>query len=200
VRPWQFVTAECIHANPYFRVVRSMVRRPDASVSEYHTLDFERPAVSLLIHRSDEILLVHQHRFIVNREVWALPSGGVEPGETILEAGAREALEETGHAATNLRHLLSYFPSYGVSNQIFHCLIADDSQLRGEVDGNEVIKAEWVRFARVRKMILDGSIPDGFSLTPLAYFFAGFAPQSTETADRCDRVNPEESVKDASHV
>ncbi|HEV2956890.1 MAG TPA: NUDIX hydrolase [Xanthobacteraceae bacterium] len=52
-------------------------------------------AVSAAIHRDGRILLVHRARD-PGRDLFSLPGGVVEAGETLAEAVAREVLEETG--------------------------------------------------------------------------------------------------------
>jgi len=44
-------------------------------------------------HNEILVLIVHKPR---RRDAWQIPQGGVEPGETIIEAGKRELEEETG--------------------------------------------------------------------------------------------------------
>ena len=59
-------------------------------------------AVIVLIHRGDEVLLVRAKNF--RTDFYGLVAGFVETGETLEEAVAREALEETGVTITNIRY------------------------------------------------------------------------------------------------
>jgi len=52
-------------------------------------------AVSATIYREGRVLLVRRAR-APGRDLFSLPGGVVEAGETLVEAVAREVLEETG--------------------------------------------------------------------------------------------------------
>ena len=62
-------------------------------------------AVIVLIHKGDEILLVHANNF--RRDFFGLVAGFVETGETLEEAVRREVMEETGLKIKNLRYFAS---------------------------------------------------------------------------------------------
>jgi ADP-ribose pyrophosphatase YjhB (NUDIX family) len=53
-------------------------------------------AETAIIDPHDRLLLIEQER--PRGREWRLPGGGVEPGETVVEATVREAREETGLA------------------------------------------------------------------------------------------------------
>jgi ADP-ribose pyrophosphatase YjhB (NUDIX family) len=53
-----------------------------------------RIRVAVLLVRDGAVLLVRHRK--PGREYWLVPGGGVDPGETLEEAGRREVLEETG--------------------------------------------------------------------------------------------------------
>ncbi|HVC03394.1 MAG TPA: NUDIX hydrolase [Candidatus Acidoferrales bacterium] len=50
---------------------------------------------AVLIWRDGEVLLVRHEKG--GHSYWLVPGGGVDPGETLVEAGARELREETGY-------------------------------------------------------------------------------------------------------
>lgn len=50
---------------------------------------------AVLIWRDGEVLLVRHEKG--GHSYWLVPGGGVDPGETMVDAGARELLEETGY-------------------------------------------------------------------------------------------------------
>lgn len=59
-------------------------------------------AIIVLIHRGDEVLLVHARNF--KGDFYGLVAGFVETGETLEEAVHREVMEETHIKITNLRY------------------------------------------------------------------------------------------------
>jgi len=72
-----------------------------------------RPGVAVVIfNEKNEVLL--QKRADIN--LWGLPSGHVEPGETVTDAAIREVLEETGLLVRIIRLIGVYSDP---SSQIF---------------------------------------------------------------------------------
>jgi 8-oxo-dGTP diphosphatase len=61
-----------------------------------------RVGVQAVIARADAILL-GQRKNAFQEGSWGLPGGHLEVGETLLEAAARELLEETGIVTTKLK-------------------------------------------------------------------------------------------------
>jgi len=84
-----------------------------------------RPRVCAAIIRDGSILMV-QHRD-ADREYWTLPGGGVETGESPLEAVVREVKEETGLEAKVSRLLFKGRYLDGTSSERYYLMEVDDA-------------------------------------------------------------------------
>ncbi|MFC4009219.1 NUDIX hydrolase [Nonomuraea purpurea] len=69
----------------------------------------DRPAARVVcLDRDGRVLLMHWYDQVSRAAVWEPPGGGIDPGESALEAARRELAEETGlpGAAVLDRHVL----------------------------------------------------------------------------------------------
>jgi 8-oxo-dGTP pyrophosphatase MutT (NUDIX family) len=146
------------------------VEIPGGDRFEHHVMRFPRPAVGVIIHDDDRgVLLLWRLRFITDTWGWEIPAGRVEDGESLEDAAAREAEEETGWRPGPLRSLVAFHPSNGASDQRFDIYIADGATHVGApVDAHEAERVEWIPVTRVRELIAAGEVPDGLSLAGLS--------------------------------
>jgi ADP-ribose diphosphatase len=167
-QPWSSVIKRRLHHNPWFSILEQDVTLPNGNHHTFYTIDFERPAVGVVVRRDDEFLLLYQYRFIVGKYVWAIPSGGIEIGETPEDAAIRELAEEAGYRAKSIRHLVDCYASYGCSNQQFMIYQCDDVEpLMQPIDHNEVISIKWFKRSELLQMLFKNEIVDNLSLSPL---------------------------------
>jgi ADP-ribose pyrophosphatase YjhB (NUDIX family) len=80
------------------------------------------PAVSAIVpDRDGRILLIRR----TDNNYWSIPGGGLEPGESVRQATAREVMEETG-IACEVTGLV------GIYSDPNHVAVYDDGEVRQE--------------------------------------------------------------------
>jgi ADP-ribose pyrophosphatase len=105
-------------------------------------------AVGAIVFRNNRVLMVRRGQ-APSRDLWAIPGGRVEIGETLQEAAEREILEETGIAiqAQEPVYTFDYIEREGSAPPRFHYVIIDlnadyiDGEIRA---GDDAAEARWV--------------------------------------------------------
>lgn len=84
-------------------LLQALVRAADAD-------DVTKRVVGAVItDDASRVLLLHRPAADFLGNLWELPSGGVEPGETLAAALEREVVEETGLTVTSIDRYLGHF-------------------------------------------------------------------------------------------
>ncbi|NTW42615.1 MAG: NUDIX hydrolase [Cellulomonadaceae bacterium] len=169
---WQTFGERTIYDSPWVRLTLVDVDVPGHGRIEHHVVRSSAHAAGTVVHDPERgLLLLWRHRFITDTWGWEIPAGRVDPGETPIEAAAREALEETGWQPGPLHPLIAYHPTNGMSDQTFHVFVADGATYVGPPsDPSESERIAWVPLDEVRALVLDGALGDGLSLTGVLRF------------------------------
>jgi 8-oxo-dGTP pyrophosphatase MutT (NUDIX family) len=163
-----------IYGSDWVRLALVDVEVPGGERFEHHVVRVPNEAAGTVVTAPDRgVLMLWRHRFITDTWGWEIPAGRIDPGETPVEAAVREGVEETGWRPTGLEHLVSYQPTNGLSDQRFHLFIAAGADHVGEpTDTSESERVEWIPAPEVRRLVSEGAVPDGLSLTALLYAMA----------------------------
>jgi ADP-ribose pyrophosphatase len=126
-------------------------------------------AVAILpVLDADHLVLLRNHRFILNEVLWEIPAGTLEPGESVEAAAPRELEEETGYRAGRWTKVLEFFPSPGVLSEKTHLYVAREltpGAMRPESD--EQLEPQVVPWEQALAWTLDGTIRDAKTLVAL---------------------------------
>lgn len=127
--------------------------------------------VVLPLLAGDCVVMIRNYRYAVEQELWELPAGTREPGESPIETARRELEEETGYRAANMSPLCEFYTSPGVSTERMFAFVATDlTPVPQRLEDGEQIRVEVVPIARVRSMLLDGDLADGKTIAVLARY------------------------------
>ena len=108
--------------------------------------------------------------FAAGGDIWEIPAGVLEPGESPAECAHRELQEETGGTTSNLQLLTTILTTPGFTDERIHLFVATDVELgRPSHQPDESIELVPTRLSRVLSMIKEGEIQDSKSISALLY-------------------------------
>ncbi len=121
----------------------------------------------------DQLILIRQYRYAVDRYLWELPAGTLTAGEDERAGAARECEEEIGLVPGRLDLLGRLLPTPGFCDEtmaFYRCtdLAAPAADSTARPDDDEVIEPRTFALRDVRAMIARGEITDMKTVAGLA--------------------------------
>lgn len=130
--------------------------------------------ISIVATCEGRLLLLHEFRMGVNRAIYNLCAGMIEPGETIEDCIARELWEETGLRVARIKKILpASFAAVAISDTTTYIAFVEaEGSFEDHTSDNEQIMAGFYTQEQV-KALLD---TEAFSSRAqiVAYFFAEY--------------------------
>ncbi len=156
-----------------FTLSADRVTLPSGHVSLMDVVRHPGSVVLLPMPASDQIVLIRQYRYAVDRFIWEVPAGSLEPGEDPAEAAVRECEEEIGLVPGRIELLGSLLPTPGFCDELMNFYRCTELRTPGldrtaQQDEDEVIEPRTFTLDQVRRMIASGEIVDMKTVAGLA--------------------------------
>lgn len=160
--PWKTLSSRVAYENAWIRVREDDVIRPDGNRGIYGVVEVRPSILVIAINQHDQVALVGQWRYTLDRYTWEVPRGGSSEHETdMLAVAQRELAEEAGVRAARWVAFGTADIGNGVLNDVQHFFVATElSPVPAHQDDVEEIVVEWRPFAEVIDMVLRGDITE----------------------------------------
>ena len=106
-----------VYKGRVFSVEVETVRTPAGKAHDIATIRHGPCVVVIPILDDGRVVMIRQFRHSVGRDLWELPAGNVDEGESVEAAAFRECEEETGLAPGHVEKLGALFPAPGYSDE-----------------------------------------------------------------------------------
>lgn len=172
-RRWKAVAAEPVQDCVVFRVSRTLSQSPSTGrVHPFYRIDADGWVNVVPVTDDGHAVLVHQYRHGADEVTLEIPGGMIDPGESPLEAAARELLEETGYRARELVPVGSLNPNPALFGNRVHTFVARGCERVGDIQnsGHEETHVELVPLAELRSRVLEGRIDHALVVAALYRF------------------------------
>jgi ADP-ribose pyrophosphatase len=153
------------YRGPVFYVTRDEVIEPNGVKARRDIVRHQGSVVILAVDDTapqPRVLLARQYRYTVGRDLWELPAGRIDEGESELAAAKRELMEETGYRAQHWKRALFYYASPGFLDETMAVYLASGlTRGQAQPEEDEVIATRFFPLSSLVRQAVTGRIHDG---------------------------------------
>lgn len=162
--PFQLQSSQVVYENPWISVREDKVIRPGGKDGLFGIVTMLPGSSVLPVDEEGNVLLVKEYKYAVGRETTEVISGGIDNGETPLDAARRELREEVGTEAEEWIDLGSIDPfTTVISSQNYLFLAKGLSHFEPSPDEGETLQRIIVPYTQALQMVQNGEITHGAS-------------------------------------
>jgi 8-oxo-dGTP pyrophosphatase MutT (NUDIX family) len=162
IGPYERISTREIYRNPWIRLRADEVVRPGGIRGEFAVVEMKGGASVLAVDDEGVAYLVEEYKYGIERHTIEAASGGIDPGETPLEAARRELREEAGVEAEEWTSLGAIHPFTTAVKSPVHLFLAQ--QLRTttqDLDPGEIVRVLKMPLREVIDRVMAGEIDHG---------------------------------------
>lgn len=163
------ISSKLVYEGPVFKVRQHKVKTVGGE-SLRDIVEHSGGAIMVAVTDEGKILIEKQFRKALEMDFLELPAGKADPNEEPEVTAVRELKEETGYSAGSVKHLISFYPTCGYSNEFLHIYICKDLT-KGEKhwDKDECIELIEMYPDEIIEKIKTGEILDSKTIIGVLY-------------------------------
>ncbi len=169
INPWQTLKEKKVYENNWISLTEYDVINPSGGAGIYGKVHFKNMAIGIVpLDEENNIWLIGQYRYAINKYSWEIPEGGCLLGTDPLVTAKRELLEEAGLVAKEWKQLIHFHLSNSVCDEEGYIFVARQlEQHSAAPEETEQLAIKKVPFEEAFQMMEQGIITDAITIMAL---------------------------------
>ncbi|TDR31942.1 NUDIX domain-containing protein [Hydromonas duriensis] len=151
-----------VYKGSFLDAHKDHVRLPNGMMATREYLKHPGAVMVIPVFDNGDVLIERQYRYPLHQVFIEFPAGKKDEGESPLETGQRELLEETGYCAAEWLHVTDIHNAIAYSDEVIHFYIAKGlvKQHDGTLDDNEFLQVLRVPLTELESWMRQGWVSD----------------------------------------
>ena len=125
VEPWDLLGEEYLFRHRWLKILKRRYRIPRGrEEADFYLFEYTNWVNILPVTDEGRIVLIRQYRPGLDRVLWEIPAGAMDPHEKPLHAAKRELVEETGYEGGAWKLIGTFSPNPGTHSNLSYSFLA----------------------------------------------------------------------------
>ena len=167
--PFRRKNSKEVYKNPWIKVREDGVVRPDGKDGIFGVVEMQSGVTVVALTKDGSVVLAKEYKYAVERYTLECISGGMDSGETTLDAAKRELREETGAETDDWIDLGNLDPYTSIILGPNHMYLAQNITFTTDqhTDDGEIIDLIEIPFEEALTKVMVGEITHGASVAAI---------------------------------
>jgi ADP-ribose pyrophosphatase len=156
------------------RVIRLVDRDlvlPNGRNTTFSVVEHPGAVAIVPVFDDGDVVLLKQFRPSIGEELFEIPAGTLEEGESPLATAKREIVEETGFRARRWEKIAEFYTAPGFCTELMHVFVARGlSPASAEGDADEILRPVRMSLGKALEMIRGRKVRDAKSIAGLLIY------------------------------
>lgn len=174
IKKWKLIKSEKINAYKIFSTRKDISLSPvTGKEHDFYVVEVPDWVNVVAITSDNQVVLIEQYRHGTESVTLEIPGGTVDPGESSLEAGKRELLEETGYASDDWIGIGKVHPNPAMQNNACYTFLARGArkiQVQS-FEGTEDIAVSLTPASNIQNLVSEGRVTHALVIAAFYWYY-----------------------------
>lgn len=126
---WKRRARKTLYTSKFLELFSDTVELPNGTIiDDYSVVRLMNGVVIIATDEENRLITQYEYKYAVDKTILNLPSGGIEEGQSPLEAAAKELLEETGYESDELEIVQTVYEYPSKLEHVIHFVRAKNAR------------------------------------------------------------------------